>query len=79
MSWRRRFEDHEADAANLRDAAPLRAVRAAVMAGRDDALARAVHVAARDGHSWAGIAAMIGTSGDEARARFGPSHSGLAY
>lgn len=68
-----RFESHDADPANLVDAAALRAVRAA-FAERVQAEARladAVSVARAEGHSWVAIGAMVGTSGEAARQRYG--------
>jgi len=66
-----RFE--QAEPADVRDATALRAVRDAVLARADaernlgDAVVRARH----DGHSWAAIGAMVGTSGEAARQRYG--------
>lgn len=66
-----RFE--QADPTDVRDASALRAVRDAVLARADaernlgDAVVRARH----DGHSWAAIGAMVGTSGEAARQRYG--------
>jgi len=68
-----RFEAHEPDPSNVSDAAALRAVRQAFQA-RADAEARladAVSVARAEGHSWAAIGAMVGTSGEAARQRYG--------
>ncbi|MGH9103024.1 MAG: hypothetical protein ACRDYD_08610 [Acidimicrobiales bacterium] len=68
-----RFEDHDIDSSDVKDAAALRSVRAAVQ-GRAEAesrLADAVSVARAEGHSWAAIGAMIGTSGEAARQRYG--------
>ena len=68
-----RFDDHEPDQANLRDAAALRAVRLAFQARAhaERRLAESVSVARADGHSWAAIGAMVGTSGEAARQRYG--------
>lgn len=66
-----RFE--RAEPADVRDATALRAVRDAVLARADaernlgDAVVRARH----EGHSWAAIGAMVGTSGEAARQRYG--------
>jgi hypothetical protein len=66
-----RFE--HAEPTDVRDAAALRAVRDAVLARAEaernlgDAVVRARH----DGHSWAAIGAMVGTSGEAARQRYG--------
>lgn len=66
-----RFEQHELGD-NVRDAAELRAVRDAVVAraGAERALLEAVVAARQAGHSWAAIAAMLGTSGEAARQRY---------
>jgi len=68
-----RFENHEPDLTNIRDSAALRAVRLAFQARADAErrLADAVSVARADGHSWAAIGAMVGTSGEAARQRYG--------
>lgn len=68
-----RFERFDPGADDARDAMPLRAVRAAseervVVEAR---LAEAVSVARAEGHSWAAIGAMVGTSGEAARQRYG--------
>ena len=66
-----RFEQAEPE--DVRDATALRVVREAFLARADaerdlgDAVARARH----DGHSWAAIGAMVGTSGEAARQRYG--------
>jgi hypothetical protein len=66
-----RFE--QAGSEPLREATALRAVRDAFLARaaaeRDlcDAVVRARH----DGHSWAAIGALVGTSGEAARQRYG--------
>jgi len=62
-----------AEPADVRDATALRAIRDAVLARADaertlrDAVVRARH----EGHSWAAIGAMVGTSGEAARQRYG--------
>ncbi|MEZ5176377.1 MAG: hypothetical protein R2823_09260 [Acidimicrobiia bacterium] len=68
-----RFEEHEPDEARIKDAASLRGVRLAFQARADAErrLADAVSVARADGHSWAAIGAMVGTSGEAARQRYG--------
>jgi len=66
-----RFEDH--DPTEIREADALRALRTAVW-DRTEAevrLADAVSVARDEGHSWAAIGAMVGTSGEAARQRYG--------
>lgn len=68
-----RFEDHEPDAEDIKDARALRELRHAFVA-RADAEQRvtdAVRRARADGHSWASIGAMVGTSGEAARQRYG--------
>lgn len=67
-----RFEAHDPDPAEIKDAASLRAVRLTFQA-RTDAeyrLVEAVSVARAEGHSWATIGAMVGTSGEVARQRY---------
>jgi hypothetical protein len=65
-----RFEQAEPD--DLRDAAALRVVRDAFLARADAEreLRDAVVQAREDGHSWAAIGAMVGTSGEAARQRY---------
>jgi hypothetical protein len=67
----RRFE--EAEPADSVDGAPLRAVREAFedLALAQKRLAERVAVAKASGHSWASIGAMLGTSGEAARQRYG--------
>jgi hypothetical protein len=66
-----RFETHEPD--QVVDASALRMVRSAFLerAEAERRLADAVSVARADGHSWAAIGAMVGTSGEAARQRYG--------
>lgn len=68
-----RFEAHEPDPSDVADAAALRTVRHAFQARADAErrLADAVSVARAEGHSWAAIGAMVGTSGEAARQRYG--------
>lgn len=68
-----RFETHDPDAEEIKDAAALRAVRRAFQqrADAEGQLADAVSVARAEGHSWAAIGAMVGTSGEAARQRYG--------
>ena len=68
----KRFEDLEPTAGG-RDAAALRAVREAFedSANAQRRLAEAVNAARADGHSWASIGAMVGTSAEAARQRYG--------
>ena len=66
----RRFADHEP--ADVRDAAPLRALRDAVTerAATERRIAEAVSTARKAGVSWSAIGAMLGTSGEAARKRY---------
>ncbi len=68
-----RFEAHEPDPTDVTDAAALRTVRHAFQARADAErhLADAVSVARAEGHPWAAIGAMVGTSGEAARQRYG--------
>ena len=68
-----RFESHEPDPAEVRDATALRAVRSAFaeLAEAEARLASAVSVARAQGYSWSAIGAMVGTSGEAARQRYG--------
>jgi hypothetical protein len=68
-----RFEAHEPDEAEIKEAASLRAVREAFKsrAEAERSLAAAVSIARAEGHSWAAIGAMVGTSGEAARQRYG--------
>jgi hypothetical protein len=69
----RRFEDYEPGPGDGKDASALREVAAAFaqLAGSERRLAGAVSVARAEGHSWAAIGAMLGTSGEAARQRYG--------
>jgi hypothetical protein len=75
----KRFEDLE-PSADGRDAAALRAVREAFedSANAQRRLAEAVAVARAEGHSWAAIGAMVGTSAEAARQRYGSRRSASA-
>jgi hypothetical protein len=66
-----RFERHEPQ--EVRDAGALKAVRAAALkrAHAEADLAKAVARARVDRHSWQAIGAMLGTSGEAARQRYG--------
>ena len=66
----RRFTDHEP--ADVRDAAPLRALRDAVTerAATEQRIAEAVTAARQAGVSWSAIGGMLGTSGEAARKRY---------
>ncbi len=67
-----RFEDHDPEPGSGDDAAALRGLRAAFRnrADAEKQLADAVAVARAEGHSWASIGAMVGTSGEAARQRY---------
>jgi|SRR5689334_1899204 len=69
----RRFEDHDPAPGTVRDASALRDVAGAFarLADSERALAAAVRAARADGHSWSAIGAMLGTSGEAARQRYG--------
>ncbi len=72
-----RFEAHEPDPAEIKDAAALKAIRDAFgrRAEAEARLAEAVSLARGEGHSWQAIGAMLGTSGEAARQRYGqPAH-----
>ncbi len=66
-----RFE--RAEPGDLREASALRTVREAFVsrAETERALRVAVVEARHDGHSWASIGAMVATSGEAARQRYG--------
>jgi len=68
-----RFETHDPDTSEIKDAATLRAVRAAftARAESESRLVDAVSLARAEGHSWAAIGAMLGTSGEATRQRYG--------
>ncbi len=69
-----RFEDHD-PGDDVRDAPALRGVRDAELAraAAERQVTDAVAAARADGHSWASIGAMLGTSGEAARQRCGSS------
>jgi hypothetical protein len=69
----RRFEDCEPAPGDVRDAGALREVATtfARLAASQRDLAAAVHAARAEGHSWSAIGAMLGTSGEAARQRYG--------
>ena len=68
-----RFQQHDPDTTTSHDAAALREVRLAFRARADSErrLADTVAAARDQGHSWAAIGAMLGTSGEAARQRYG--------
>jgi len=70
----RRFEDHEPS--DVRDAAPLHAIREAVTerAASERRIAEAVASAREAGVSWSAIGSMLGTSGEAARKRYAGQH-----
>jgi|ERR1019366_4297901 hypothetical protein len=74
----RRFEEHEPDPDRVKDARALRDIASAferrATAERD--VAAAVVVARAEGHSWAAIGAMLGTSGEASRQRYGTAKPG---
>lgn len=67
-----RFEAHDAHAVEGKDGASLRTVRLAFLgrAAAEQRLADAVARSRDEGHSWASIGAMLGTSGEAARQRY---------
>lgn len=67
----RRFAEHEPT--DVRDAAPLRAIRDAVTerAASERRIAEAVTDARKAGVSWSAIGGMLGTSGEAVRKRYG--------
>ena len=79
----RRFAEHEPDSDRVKDACALRDIAAAIerRAGAEREIAAAVAVARAEGHTWVAIRAMLGTSGEAARQRYGsgaaePAHGG---
>lgn len=68
-----RFENHDPDADDVRDASALQELRQAFLARAEaeQGVTRAVVKSRADGHSWASIGAMVGTSGEAARQRYG--------
>jgi hypothetical protein len=68
-----RFEALEPGPSDVTDASPLREVRLAFQerATAERRLSDAVTAARADGHSWAAIGAMVGTSGEAVRQRYG--------
>jgi len=74
-SLAKRFEDHGPSVADLQDAESLRRIRHAFQrrAASEQELADAVIAARSEGQSWSAIGAMLGTSGEAARQRYGAS------
>jgi hypothetical protein len=70
-----RFEEHVSDLSNARSADTLRHVRQAFLdrARAEKELLVAVQSARSDNQSWSAIGAMLGTSGEAARQRYGPT------
>jgi len=69
----RRFEDYEPRPGDAVEITALRLVGGAVArrAEAERELVRTVHQARRAGQSWATIGAVLGTSGEAARQRYG--------
>ena len=74
----RRFESFEPDPADRTRARSLAAVHRATLARAEAEaeLVKAVAKARADEHSWAAIGAMLGTSGEAARQRYGTRQDG---
>lgn len=68
-----RFEAYEPSPSDQRDPQPLESIRsaAAERAHAESALAEAIPEARDAGYSWAAIGAILGTSGEAARQRYG--------
>lgn len=68
-----RFEEHAPDADDIRDASALRELRRAFLARAEaeQRVTEAVRRARANGHSWASIGDMVGTSGEAARQKYG--------
>jgi hypothetical protein len=69
----KRFEDFDPEPGSGKDAKALRELRTAFeeTARAQERLAEAAVIARAEGHSWAAIGAMVGTSGEAARQRYG--------
>lgn len=67
-----RFEEHEPDPDDVKDASALRELRQAFLgrAAAEQRVTDAVEKARAEGHSWASIGAMVGTSGEAARQKY---------
>ena len=67
------FEENPPDPAHMVDATTIHALRDAVVdrAKAEEALAAAVQSARAEGHTWSRIGAILGTSGEAARQRYG--------
>jgi hypothetical protein len=70
---RRPWQQSARHPGDIKDARALLDVAAAFsrVAGAERDLAGAVSVARAEGHTWAAIGAMLGTSGEAARQRYG--------
>lgn len=68
-----RFEQHEPVDDAVEDAILLRDLRKAFLARAEaeQRVTEAVEKARAEGHSWASIGAMVGTSGEAARQKYG--------
>lgn len=68
-----RFESHEPGTEDIKDATALRELRQAFLARAkaEQRVTEAVEKARAEGHSWASIGVMVGTSGEAARQRYG--------
>jgi hypothetical protein len=69
----KRFEDFDPAGDKGVDARSLRDIRHAFLrrAAAEREISEAVAVARAEGHSWTAIGAMLGTSGEAARQRYG--------
>jgi hypothetical protein len=69
----RRFETYEPRPEDVKDARALRDIARGFghVAEAERELADAVSVARAEGHSWSAIGAVLGTSGEAARQRYG--------
>ena len=71
------FEDNPPDPADMADTTTLHALRDAVVdrAKAEEAVATAVESARAAGHTWPRIGAILGTSGEAARQRYGQARA----
>jgi hypothetical protein len=78
-SLAKRFEDHDPSDIDLRNADSLRRVRQAFQrrAAIEHEIVDAVVAARDDDQSWTAIGAMLGTSGEAARQRYGAASARL--
>lgn len=69
----KRFEDFEPEPGSVKDARSLRDTRQAFedAARAQERLAGAISIARAAGHSWSAIGAVVGTTGEAARQRYG--------